>query len=483
MTSLPEGLWVTAQTVLERSREYDLSTLNEANTKALFIEPLLAALGWDVLDLNAVTREYSVFDGTFLDYALLVEKRPALFCEAKPTKKSLDDPKWMAQTINYANNEGVVWCVLTDGLRWRVFRANWPAPMDKKLAFEVTLEELFDEEKGDRARQLFACLTPSAVSEGELSRLGTQIFVDGRVQEVLIDLLESPPPKLVELIRSQFGADHGLKPADVRGALARVAAPAVAALSEAPASLPPRTGDEKTPSPTQPPTQRLRGGERTPPHEFEIPILRSLVGLGGKGTVSEVLDKVETQMRERLTDVDADPLPSNAKAVRWRNTAQWARNSMVQRGLLEEVAERGVWEISAAGRQELAAHDAAASSVGAVLTFLHPSPVAPTLALWKGDEELAWARLESDARVTVMAGSRVAVSGSSSESAVVASLRRAITEGAAAREGEYVKLAEDQAPLSASAAAELVVGHSVNGRQAWKTADGKTYHQLVTGPG
>jgi hypothetical protein len=228
-----EQLRKVASETATRAATTDLGSLNEANTKALFIEPMLTALGWNVLDLDAVTREYPVYDGTFLDYALLVAQRPALFCEAKPTRKSLDDPKWVAQAVNYANNEGVVWCVLTDGLRWRIFKANEAAPMEKKMAFEVHINELFDSRTQVRAETLFACLTPAAVADGELSRLGTQVFVDSKVRASLIALLENPPSKLIDLVRTQTGTDHGLKPADVRGALVRVARLALDALHDA----------------------------------------------------------------------------------------------------------------------------------------------------------------------------------------------------------------------------------------------------------
>jgi hypothetical protein len=222
-----------ATEVLTRAKGLDLTSVNEANTKALFIEPLLNALGWNTLDIDAVTREYPIYDGTFLDYALLVSKRPALFVEAKPSRKSLDDPKWVSQTINYANNEGVVWCVLTDGLRWRLFKANEAAPMEQKLAFEVRIADLFADEGHVRTEQLFACLTPDAVSDGELARLGTQVFVDSKVRQVLIGLLEDPHKKIVDLIKAQLGSESPLKPADLRGALARVARPAIDTLSSA----------------------------------------------------------------------------------------------------------------------------------------------------------------------------------------------------------------------------------------------------------
>ena len=86
----------------------------------LLVEPLLAALGWDTGDLDAVEREYRVYDNTSLDYALKIDGKPRLFVEAKGIGKNLDDKQFIAQTVNYANNEGVLWCVLTNGLVYRV---------------------------------------------------------------------------------------------------------------------------------------------------------------------------------------------------------------------------------------------------------------------------------------------------------------------------------------------------------------------------
>jgi predicted type IV restriction endonuclease len=45
----------------------------------------------------------------------------------------LDDKKFMAQAVNYANNDGVLWCILTNGVRWSVYKTNEPATMDRKL--------------------------------------------------------------------------------------------------------------------------------------------------------------------------------------------------------------------------------------------------------------------------------------------------------------------------------------------------------------
>ena len=42
---------------------------------------------------------------------------------------------------------------------------------------------------------------------------------------------------------------------------------------------------------------------------------------------------------------------------RWRNAAQWARNSMIHEGLLKADSPRGVWEISDQGRRALPVAD------------------------------------------------------------------------------------------------------------------------------
>jgi len=58
-------------------------------------------------------------------------------------------------------------------------------------------------------------------------------------------------------------------------------------------------------------------------------------------------------MKPVLKKVDYDPLASGPDNPRWRNAAQWARNSMIRDGLLKGDSPRGVWEISDKGRAAL----------------------------------------------------------------------------------------------------------------------------------
>jgi len=146
---------------------------NEANAKALLIEPMLAALGWDVTDVDHVVREWRVFDNTALDYALKIDDAPALYVEAKGLNRNLEDKQFIAQTVIYANNDGVVWCVLTNGLTYRVYKTNEPVAMDQKLLFEVDLAEVAD--GGGAAAKPLQLLSRASLVNGELDLWGERV--------------------------------------------------------------------------------------------------------------------------------------------------------------------------------------------------------------------------------------------------------------------------------------------------------------------
>ncbi|GAB4324081.1 MAG: winged helix-turn-helix domain-containing protein [Candidatus Zixiibacteriota bacterium] len=96
---------------------------------------------------------------------------------------------------------------------------------------------------------------------------------------------------------------------------------------------------------------RLRRGLRTPERDYQQPILEVLAEMGGSGETSTVLDRVGERMKSVLKKVDYDVLASSSDMPRWRNAAQWARNAMVQDGLLKQNSPRGTWELSEKGWQ------------------------------------------------------------------------------------------------------------------------------------
>jgi restriction system protein len=96
---------------------------------------------------------------------------------------------------------------------------------------------------------------------------------------------------------------------------------------------------------------RLKKGLRTPEEQFVIPILESIIELGGKAEMKDILKLVHDKMKSILNRYDYEALPSNPKQKRWENTAQWARNTMVDEGFLVKDSPRGIWEITEKGKK------------------------------------------------------------------------------------------------------------------------------------
>jgi hypothetical protein len=100
--------------------------------------------------------------------------------------------------------------------------------------------------------------------------------------------------------------------------------------------------------------RRILRGEKTPEEEYVIPILQALVEAGGRGRTADIVDRVGQIMKGRLNEYDHKTL--GAGEVRWRNTAEWCRNTMANKTnppLLNPSAPHGWWEITEAGREHL----------------------------------------------------------------------------------------------------------------------------------
>jgi hypothetical protein len=98
---------------------------------------------------------------------------------------------------------------------------------------------------------------------------------------------------------------------------------------------------------------KRKKGEVTPHTAFYRAILESLIEMGGSGKTREVLNKVGEKMKSILKPIDHAVLPSDGKSIRWRNAAQWARNTMVNEDGRMKKTKNGIWEISDKGRKWL----------------------------------------------------------------------------------------------------------------------------------
>ncbi|WP_345048312.1 hypothetical protein [Streptomyces rameus] len=193
--------------------------VGEQNTKAGLIEPVIAALGWDVLDPEEVHREYRrrTTDNP-VDYALILRRMPRLFIEAKAIGENLDDPRWANQTISYAAVAGVEWVALTNGAEWRVYNAHAPVPVEHKLFRTVRIAD-----DVGAAFELLSLLSKDNMRDNRIQELWRSFFVDREVNLALNDLFASgePPRELIALLSKRAPK---LPHADLRASLQRVRA-------------------------------------------------------------------------------------------------------------------------------------------------------------------------------------------------------------------------------------------------------------------
>lgn len=155
--------------------------LNEQNTKATLVEPLLRALGWDVEDVEEVAREYRIKTRDKpVDYALLVLRESRLFVEAKGLGENLDDRRWANQIMGYAAVAGVEWIVLTDGNEYRIYNTHAAVRVEDKLFRTVRLAD-----ESPLVEEVLRLLSKAELSTNRIDVLWRADFVDRQVKGAL----------------------------------------------------------------------------------------------------------------------------------------------------------------------------------------------------------------------------------------------------------------------------------------------------------
>ena len=109
--------------------------------------------------------------------------------------------------------------------------------------------------------------------------------------------------------------------------------------------------DEINPSEDQ---KKPLKGRITPKEKFVIPILESIIELGGKAIVKDVLKLVYPKMKGILKSYDYElyeSYPSGMILELWEKSVQHAKNMMVNKGLIAKNTPKGIWAITEKGKK------------------------------------------------------------------------------------------------------------------------------------
>lgn len=96
-------------------------------------------------------------------------------------------------------------------------------------------------------------------------------------------------------------------------------------------------------------TKRRKKGILVPQREYRIPILESLLEMGGRTEVKDVLKKVEQKMKDKFTQAEYEKHRSGE--ITWKNRTLFERLKMRNEGLLKKESPWGTWEITSKGQE------------------------------------------------------------------------------------------------------------------------------------
>ncbi len=210
------------ETIRTKLDSWRRRSMNEAQTRATVIDPLLEALGWDVRDPDEIQMEYPTVDGKAVDYGLRINRKIVLLAEAKALHDPLTDVKAITQIVGYAANDGITSCILTNGVKWRVYRSMEVCPAPEKLMFEVSLDPR--ESEGLSIEQLAKQMwrfSQEKVAKGTLDQLGEQTFTDSKVRKAMDEIMRDAPLPLMRIVKKAVD-DETLTPQKIKESLARI---------------------------------------------------------------------------------------------------------------------------------------------------------------------------------------------------------------------------------------------------------------------
>ena len=179
-------------------------TANLANTRALVVEPMLTELGWDATNLDQIARDWPLSDDHSISYALRLAGVSALFVETTPIDTSVDDTTLVDQVLERVAREETRWCLLTNGLRYRLFKADDAVAREDRLLFELELADVASDPASEAAENL-ALLSRDSVRTGSLELRGEEFYIDPRISQTLLELCRHPSAAFISAMDEAVG--------------------------------------------------------------------------------------------------------------------------------------------------------------------------------------------------------------------------------------------------------------------------------------
>lgn len=153
------------QPILAAAKARDI---NESDTVIVVMDMLSEIFGYD--KYSEITSEHAI-KGTFCDLAIKLDNALALLIEVKAIGLELKEAH-IKQAVDYAANQGVEWVVLTNGVRWRIYKITFAKPIDHELVIELNMADL--NPRTDEHVELVALLSKEGWQKARIGEYHTQ---------------------------------------------------------------------------------------------------------------------------------------------------------------------------------------------------------------------------------------------------------------------------------------------------------------------
>jgi hypothetical protein len=190
------------QPILSSAKSRDVG---ESDTVTIVVDMLADIFGYD--KYSEITSEHAI-RGTYCDLATKLDGVLQMLIEVKAIGLELKESH-VKQAIDYAANQGVDWVVLTNGVRWRVYKVTFAKPIDQELVIDIDFCELSPKSAKDIDYLYLFCkegwmksvLGEYHIQKQALSRffLGAMILSDPVLQLLRRELRRLTPDVRVEI--------------------------------------------------------------------------------------------------------------------------------------------------------------------------------------------------------------------------------------------------------------------------------------------
>lgn len=331
-----------------------ISTFDEASTKQAIILPILQFLGWNTLDIEEVTPEYTV-ENKKVDYSLRLNNTNEFFIEVKKPSEDLENHQ--DQLLDYSFRQGVELACLTNGMTWWFYLPTQKGTWRDRKFYTIDISQ---QDADDIVDKFIDLLSKDNLRNGSALKNALSIYkgkqkskiISQTIPEAWNKIITTPDSLLVELLIETVERLCGYKPeADKIKEFLQNNRDQFTVLP----NIEIVKSDVKTTKPKKEsePSYQISQNEKISQDDLIPYIIMVLYKFGGSATKAQVEDEIYKLFEKQFNNKWYHEKVSHG-VERWRHNIAWAKERAIQRhNLIKPATEsgRGIWELTNKGKE------------------------------------------------------------------------------------------------------------------------------------